>query len=80
MALALEKLVHSGKITLMPPGGAVHHGSGAVLRLGRGTLAPGAPGDVTIFDTDAEWTYDVNSRTPRAGTLPSMAGSSAAAR
>ena len=30
------------------------------MRLGRGTLAPGAPADVTVFSTDVEWTYDVN--------------------
>ena len=35
-------------------------GPDRVLRLGRGTLAPGAPGDVTIFSTGLEWTYDVN--------------------
>ena len=27
-------------------------GPESVMRLGRGTLAPGAPGDVTIFSTD----------------------------
>jgi dihydroorotase len=31
-----------------------------ILNLDRGTLKPGAPGDVTIFDTASSWTYDVN--------------------
>ncbi len=31
-----------------------------ILGLNRGTLAAGAPGDVTIFSTRREWTYDVN--------------------
>jgi dihydroorotase len=29
-----------------------------LLRLDRGTLAPGAPGDVTLIDPDLEWTFD----------------------
>ena len=29
-------------------------------RIDRGTLATGAPGDVTIFSTEREWAYDVN--------------------
>jgi dihydroorotase len=35
-------------------------GPATVLRLDRGTLAAGAPADITIFDTESEWTYDVN--------------------
>ena len=34
-------------------------GPANILKLDRGTLAPGAPADVTIFDLDTEWTYDV---------------------
>ena len=51
-------------------GGVVHDGPGAVLRLGRGTLAPGAPGDVTVFSTDVEWTYDVNQSASRSRNSP----------
>jgi len=35
-------------------------GPARILRLDRGTLAPGVPADITIFDTTREWTYDVN--------------------
>jgi dihydroorotase len=35
-------------------------GPAKILGLKRGTLAVGAPADVTIFSTDREWTYDVN--------------------
>jgi len=35
-------------------------GPARILGLQRGTLAPGAAGDVTIFSTDRAWTYDVN--------------------
>ena len=35
-------------------------GPARILGIDRGTLAQGAPGDVTIFSTDRAWTYDVN--------------------
>ena len=49
-----------GKITLTRLVELFTTGPESVMRLGRGTLAPGAPGDVTVFSTDVEWTYDVN--------------------
>ena len=45
-------------------------GPESVMRLGRGTLAPGAPGDVTVFSTDVEWTYDVNQSASRSRNSP----------
>ena len=60
IALALEELVAPGKITLTRLVELFTTGPESVMRLGRGTLAPGAPGDVTVFSTDVEWTYDVN--------------------
>jgi dihydroorotase len=41
-----------------------------VVRLGRGTLAPGAVGDVTVFSTDVSWTYDVNQSNSRSRNSP----------
>jgi dihydroorotase len=35
-------------------------GPARVLNLDRGSLRVGAPGDVTIFDTERTWSYDVN--------------------
>ena len=60
LGLALEHLVHTGKITLARLVALFTTGPARVLRLDRGTLAQGAPGDVTVFSTDLEWTYDVN--------------------
>jgi dihydroorotase len=60
LGLALEHLVHSGRITLPRLVALFTTGPARVLHLDRGTLAPGVPADVTIFSTDLGWTYDVN--------------------
>jgi dihydroorotase len=70
LALALEKLVHPGKITLNRMVELFTTGPDSVLRLGRGTLASGAPGDVTVFSTDLSWTYDVNQSYSRSRNSP----------
>ncbi len=69
VALALC-LVHSGKITLNRMIELFTTGPDSVMRLGRGTLAPGAPGDVTILSTEHEWTYDVNHSCSRSSNTP----------
>jgi dihydroorotase len=60
IAVALEELVHPGKIGLMRLVELFTTGPEKILRLGRGGLGRGTPADVTIFSTDREWTYDVN--------------------
>jgi dihydroorotase len=60
LGLSLEKLVHTGKIPLERLVALFTTGPERVLRLGRGTLAVNAPADITIFDTETSWTYDVN--------------------
>jgi len=60
LGLALEHLVHTGKIPLTRLVALFTTGPARVLNLNRGTLAVGAPGDITIFSTDLAWTYDVN--------------------
>jgi dihydroorotase len=70
LALALEELVHPGKITLNRMVELFTTGPDSVLRLGRGSLAPGSPGDVTIFSTDLAWTYDVNQSFSRSRNSP----------
>ncbi len=59
IGLSLAELVHKEKITLMRFVELFTTGPANVLKLDRGTLAPGAPADVTIFDLHTEWTYDV---------------------
>jgi dihydroorotase len=60
LGVVLEKLVHPGKIGLTRLVDLLASAPARILGLNRGTLAAGAPGDVTIFSTDREWTYDVN--------------------
>ncbi len=60
LGVALEQLVHPGKIGLPRMVELFTTGPARILGIDRGTLAPGAAGDVTIFSTDREWTYDVN--------------------
>jgi dihydroorotase len=86
LALSLEKLVYTGKLPLEKLVALFTTGPEKILRLGRGTLAKGAPGDVTIFGTGHSWTYDVNEsfsksrnspfdgRTFRGGPVASVVG------
>jgi dihydroorotase len=70
VALALETLVHTGKISLNRMIELFTTGPESVLRLGRGSLRPGAPGDVTILDPKVAWTYDVNQSRSRSSNSP----------
>ena len=60
LGISLERLVHPGKITLAKMVELFTINPARILGLNRGTLAQGAPGDVTIFSLDHPWTYDVN--------------------
>jgi dihydroorotase len=60
IGIALQELVHPGKISLTKMIELFTINPAHILGINRGTLVPGAPGDVTIFSTDRRWTYDVN--------------------
>jgi len=60
LAVCLETLVHTGRISLARLVELFTTGPARILGLNRGRLEPGLPGDVTLFDPDLEWTYDVN--------------------
>jgi dihydroorotase len=70
IGLALEGLVAAGRISLSRMVELFTTGPEDVMRLGRGTLSPGAPGDVTILSTDVSWTYDVNQSPSRSRNSP----------
>jgi dihydroorotase len=60
LGVALEALYHTGKVSLSRLVELFTTGPARILKLNRGRLAPGSPGDVTIFDPELVWTYDVN--------------------
>jgi dihydroorotase len=60
LGIALEVLYHSGRISLLRLVELFTTGPARVLKLNRGTLSVGAVADVTLFDPELEWTYDVN--------------------
>jgi dihydroorotase len=61
LGLALEKLVHPGGISLTRMVELFTAGPARILNWkDRGRLARGVPADITIFDTERKWTYDVN--------------------
>jgi dihydroorotase len=60
IAITLEQLVATNKIPLGRMVELFTTAPARILNLDRGTLAPGAAADVTIFSTDRAWTYDVN--------------------
>jgi dihydroorotase len=60
LGVSFEQLLHPQKISLKRLVELFTTGPARILGISRGTLAPGAAGDVTIFSLDREWTYDVN--------------------
>ena len=70
IGLSLAELVHKGRISLMRMVELFTTGPARVLSLDRGTLATGAAGDVTIFDTTTDWTYDVQKSLSKSRNSP----------
>jgi dihydroorotase len=70
IGLTLEHLVHTNRISLMKMIDLYTTGPARVLRLDRGTLTPGSPADVTILDTESEWTYDANRSCSKSKNTP----------
>jgi dihydroorotase len=70
IGLTLEKLVHTGKISLMRMVELYTTGPANVLGLDRGKLFQGGPADVTIIHPSHEWTYDVNRSHSRSRNSP----------
>lgn len=60
LSLCLETLVHSGLISLSRLVQLLSAGPARVLGLASGTLAPGSPGDVSVFHLERQVTVDVD--------------------
>jgi dihydroorotase len=60
IGLSLEQLVHKGRISLMRMVEMFTIEPDRILRLGKGRLETGAVADITVFDLDRIWTFDLN--------------------
>ncbi|HXL23823.1 MAG TPA: dihydroorotase [Candidatus Dormibacteraeota bacterium] len=69
LGLALEQLVHSGRLSLARMIELFTSGPARVLGLER-KIAAGQPGDLTIFSTTREWTYDVKKSASKSRNSP----------
>ncbi|HVS74334.1 MAG TPA: dihydroorotase [Candidatus Acidoferrales bacterium] len=69
LALALEQLVHTGRIPLMRMVELFTTGPARVLGMER-RIAAGQPADLTIFSTQREWTYKVAESASRSRNSP----------
>lgn len=58
LALTLTMLYHSGKLSLLQIASLMSFAPSKILGLPYGTLQPGAPADITIFDPNATWSVD----------------------
>jgi dihydroorotase len=69
LALALEQLVQSGRLSLMRMVELFTTGPARVLGIER-KIAAGQPADLTIFSTDREWTYNVKDSPSKSRNSP----------
>ncbi len=70
IGLTLEKLVHTGKIGLSRMVELFTTGPATVLKLEAGRILDGAAADLTIFDTERPWSYDVNRSASKSRNSP----------
>jgi dihydroorotase len=69
LALTLEQLVHTKKISLTRMVELFTTGPARVLGMDR-KVAPGQPADLTIFSTTHQWTYNVNDSPSKSRNSP----------
>ncbi|MEZ5355386.1 MAG: dihydroorotase [Bryobacteraceae bacterium] len=71
IGVTMRHLVHPGRISLMRMIALYTTGPAGVLGMAdRGKLVEGSPGDVTILDPEAVWTYDVNKSQSKSKNSP----------
>jgi dihydroorotase len=69
IALSLEQLVHTGRLSLMRMVELFTTGPARVLGMAR-KIDAGQPADLTIFSTTREWTYDVKQSPSKSRNSP----------
>jgi len=57
LALSLMQLHHSGRLSLLEVVRKYTEAPARLLKLGKGTLQPGADADVTVIDPNLEWVW-----------------------
>src|SRR3990170_1296263 len=70
LGLALDRLVHTGRISLARLVELFSVNPARIVGLDRGTLKVGAVADITVFDPERRWTYDVNQSYSRSRNTP----------
>ena len=70
IGVAMEYLVHPGRISMMRMVELFTSGPARVFGLDAGVLAPGAAADVTLIDPALAWTYDVNKSQSKSKNSP----------
>ena len=69
LALALEQLVHTGRLSLMRLVELFTTGPARVLGLKR-QIAPGEPADLTLFSTEHNWTFRASESASKSRNTP----------
>ncbi|HEX6895754.1 MAG TPA: dihydroorotase [Bryobacteraceae bacterium] len=70
VGLGLERLVHSGRISLPRFVELFTTGPERILNLNRGRLSAGAPADLTILSLERKWIFDVNKSASKSRNSP----------
>lgn len=70
LALSLMQLYHTQRLGLPDLIARYTTGPARLLQLPKGTLSPGADGDVTIFDPDREWVFEPGQSASRSSNSP----------
>jgi dihydroorotase len=70
LGLALTRLYHTGKISLRRLVELMSVNPARFVRKPLGQLKPGLEGDVTVFNPDAEWVYDVHQSQSKSRNSP----------
>jgi dihydroorotase len=70
LPVCLEALVRRGRFRLPRVIDLLTRRPAAVLGLGSGTLAPGAPADICLFSPEETWTYDARAGFSKSANSP----------
>lgn len=70
LALSLMQLHHSGRLGLDKVIAKYTTGPARILKLKKGTLAPGADADITVLDPAREWVFDRDASASKSRNTP----------